>query len=74
MNKEQEIRMLLSEFGGEVNFERGDSIRVKKTPHSPETKLYHLTVDDIPVDELVQITIIQRLKWMLHKRNKNGSV
>ena len=74
MNREMEIRSLLSEFGGEVHFEKGDSIRVKKTPHSPETKLYHLTVDDIPSDEMVQVTIIQRLKWMLYKKQKNGSV
>lgn len=68
MNQKNEIRALLSDFGGEVKWE--SPLKVKQSPHSPPCVIYGVSTDNIPSDHLAQATIIQRLKWMLHQKNK----
>lgn len=70
MNLNQEILLLLSDFGGEVEFEK--PIKVKETPHSPPKEIKSVSSENIPNDEISKATIVQRLKWMIHlKKNKN---
>jgi hypothetical protein len=69
-SKANEIRSLLSDMGGMVEFT--EPIVVKKTPHDPPTKIYNLSSDNIPDGDMIQNSILQRLKWMLHtSKNKH---
>lgn len=74
MNKKEEIRMLLSDLGGELHFEYKDEIIIKTTPHTPPIYVRYLNVEDeISDNELVQNSILQRLRWLNYKKTKYGS-
>jgi hypothetical protein len=75
MNKKAEIRMLLADLGGELEFEYKDEIVIKTTPHTPAIYIRRLSVDDEFSDnELVLNSILQRLRWLTYKKKNNGSV
>jgi hypothetical protein len=66
--------MLLSDLGGELHFEYKDEIVIKTTPHTPAIYIRHLRVgDEISDNELVQNSILQRLRWLTFKKTKYGS-
>lgn len=68
--RESEWLELINYFGGSVKLER--PIRFNLNPHSNTIKIYELSINT-PFYEYGEVrdTIIQRLKWMRHLKEKS---